>query len=337
MTTFYLPDLGEGLAEADLVTWHVKPGDLVEIDQPVAAVETAKALVDIPAAQQGVIKKFFAKEGETIAIGSALFEFESDNNESQTVVGNLDVGSKVLKSHEDTAGQTSSWPKDSVSTQLKQQAQSAPAVSGERLSASKREMVKSMTLSANSVVPVTVGDDIEWVDAIDAKDILVRTILSIIKALKQEPSLNSWFNGEALTLDKKDSIDIGLAMDTEHGLVVPVLRNAGQYSDDFAGLKEVILDLKQKAHARLLKPDDFKSPTMSVSNFGTYAGAFATPVLVPPQVAIVGIGRMRQAAVVDAKGEIKSGFKLPVSVTVDHRAITGGEVTRFLSLVMKGF
>ena len=93
MTTFNLPDLGEGLAEAEIVRWHVNVGDAVAVDQPMLAVETAKAVVEVPAPFSGVIKKLHGQPGDVIATGSLLVEFEGGKSsraaDAGTVVGNM--------------------------------------------------------------------------------------------------------------------------------------------------------------------------------------------------------------------------------------------------------
>src|SRR5690348_5239785 len=98
MTTFNLPDLGEGLAEAEIVKWHVKAGDTVKVDQPMLSVETAKAVVEVPSPYTGVIKKLYAKDGDIVETGKPLVDFDVGNGsreeepkskDSGTVVGNM--------------------------------------------------------------------------------------------------------------------------------------------------------------------------------------------------------------------------------------------------------
>src|ERR1700742_2654404 len=84
MTTFNLPDLGEGLAEAEIVRWHVNVGDVVAVDQPMLAVETAKAVVEVPAPFAGTVKLLHGKPGDVIATGAPLVEFEGSNTDSGT-------------------------------------------------------------------------------------------------------------------------------------------------------------------------------------------------------------------------------------------------------------
>ena len=127
-----------------------------------------------------------------------------------------------------------------------------------------------------------------------------------------------------------DQVDLGVAVDTEQGLFVPVLRDVGNRADD--DLQAGLQRLKADVNARSIPPRELLGATITLSNFGTLGGRHATLVVVPPQLAILGAGRMAPRAVV-ANGEIVVHRVLPLSLTFDHRAVTGGEAARFLAAV----
>ncbi len=94
MKYFKLPDLGEGLIEAEIVEWHIKEGDTVSVDQLMVSVETAKAIVDIPSPQSGCVLALFGQEGDVIHTGEPLVEYEGESDDTGTVVGDLSVANK---------------------------------------------------------------------------------------------------------------------------------------------------------------------------------------------------------------------------------------------------
>ena len=122
-------------------------------------------------------------------------------------------------------------------------------------------------------------------------------------------------------------IDIGIAVDTEGGLIVPVMRNVGER--DARDLRAGLDRLRADAAARSIPPEELRGATITLSNFGMIGGRFANLVVVPPQVAIVGAGRIRQGVVVH-EGRAVVRRILPLSLTFDHRVVTGGEAARFL-------
>jgi pyruvate dehydrogenase E2 component (dihydrolipoamide acetyltransferase) len=162
-------------------------------------------------------------------------------------------------------------------------------------------------------------------------DITVRLIRSLVMACKTVPALNAWFDGEALTRTLHPHVDIGIAVDTEDGLFVPALRNADVL--DAAGVRTALNRIREQVKNRTIPPEEMKGYTISLSNFGVFAGRYATPVVVPPCVAIVATGKLRHE-VVAVMGAIETHRVIPLSLTFDHRAATGGEAARFLKALL---
>jgi 2-oxoisovalerate dehydrogenase E2 component (dihydrolipoyl transacylase) len=355
MRRFVLPDLGEGLEEAEIVTWHVNEGDHVVADQPLVAVETDKAVVEVPSPWSGHIARRFGKKGDIVKVGAPLVEFaEGAREESGTVVGELERGEtapsakpqaepmrapsrqvvpalRALARKLDVdlnlvqpTGPNGTITRADVERAAKSLAEAGPA---EALRGMRRAMAQRMAAAHTEVVPATVSDEADIEDWSKGEDITIRLARAIAAACQAEPSLNSWYNAEANERRVVKRIDIGIAVDTEGGLIVPVLRNVGER--DARDLRAGLNRLRADAAARSIPPDELRGATITLSNFGMIGGRFASLVVVPPQVAIVGAGRIDQAVLVHA-GVPAVRRVLPLSVTFDHRVVTGGEAARFL-------
>lgn len=207
------------------------------------------------------------------------------------------------------------------------------SVSGqpEQLKGVRRNMARVMADAHAKVVPTTLNDDADVHAWTLGNDVTVRLIRSIVQACKAVPALNAWFDGEKLSRTLHPQVDIGIAVDTDDGLFVPALRNADIL--DARGIREGINRLRAQVEDRSIAASELSGYTISLSNFGMFAGRYATPVVVPPCVAIVAAGRARHQ-VMPIMGGFESHKIIPLSVTFDHRAATGGEAARFLKAMI---
>jgi 2-oxoisovalerate dehydrogenase E2 component (dihydrolipoyl transacylase) len=155
-------------------------------------------------------------------------------------------------------------------------------------------------------------------------------IAAIVAGCLAEPALNATYDGARLARRLNAEVHIGIAVDTEDGLLVPVLRDAQQL--DTAGIQDALGTLKEAARTRRVAPDTLRGATISLSNFGPLGGLHAALVVVPPQVAILGAGRAVTRVVAEGLGFTEHRI-LPLSLTFDHRAVSGGEAARFLTAV----
>ncbi|HEU5281004.1 MAG TPA: dihydrolipoamide acetyltransferase family protein [Gammaproteobacteria bacterium] len=366
MKIFYLPDLGEGLAEAEIREWYVKPGDDVVVDQPLVSMETAKAVVDVPSPYTGKIAVCHGKANDVLKTGSPLVSYETEGATADqgSVVGNLphstsawDDGDVIIGAA--TAAKTSvkampaarffatennidlhkvkgSGPQGLITlddVKRHQRQENAVVFTGETesLHGVRRMMAQAMSQSHQHIVPVTIVEDADISHLPEKTDITVLLMQAIIAAAKAEPALNAWFDGQALVRQLVNDVNIGMAVDSAEGLFVPVIHAAQQKSP--SELREKINEYKVSVANRSIAASDMQGLTITLSNFGTIAGRYATPIIVPPSVAILGCGRSREAVVVK-QGEMKAGRIMPLSLTFDHRAATGGEATRFLGAVI---
>lgn len=366
MEIFKLPDLGEGLPDAEIVAWHVTEGAEVKTDQSLVSMETAKAVVEVPSPICGRILKLYGKPGDVIKTGEALVEYETTSNtrpDTGTVAGTLQTSDKILTE-----------PLTTIKTQSGQALKAAPAVRAlaQRLKVDlasitptganqtitlqdvqhaaqdkntqlmdpkyipltgvRKVMAQAMTEAHKDVVPITVVDDAYLLDWDATMDISVRIIQAVINACQQEPALNAWYDGSNLSRQLLSDVHLGLAMDSADGLFVPVIHHAQTLSA--AQLREKIDYYKKQASSRSFKPEEFQGASIILSNFGKFAGRYANPIVMPPMVAIVGAGSIRQEVVAINNTPTVSAV-LPLSLSVDHRAVTGGEATRFLSAMLE--
>jgi 2-oxoisovalerate dehydrogenase E2 component (dihydrolipoyl transacylase) len=388
MSTFNLPDLGEGLAEAEIVEWHVSVGDHVRVDQPMLSVETAKAVVEVPAPFSGIVTALRGAPGDIIPTGAPLIEFDSG-----TVVGSMPAtsgeefvelgsvgGARIHNSQRARAVPAARALAKSLGVDLEtvqgggraglitlddvlRHANMVPAAHGsaaangaaatngtsaspaaramaaagladgtaEPLRGARRAMAQSMSHSRDQVAGSTVCDDADIHHWTQRGDYMLRLMRAMICAWRAEPALNAWYDPVTQSRFLVAHVDLGVAVDTPGGLIVPVVRNIENKSPD--ELRAAIALQKEAAHRRSTDLSDLRDFTLMLSNFGTLAGRYGIPRVVPPAVAILGAGRVREDAVV-VGGAVQAHRRMPLSLSFDHRCITGGEACRFLASVI---
>jgi 2-oxoisovalerate dehydrogenase E2 component (dihydrolipoyl transacylase) len=201
----------------------------------------------------------------------------------------------------------------------------------EQLKGVRRNMARVMADAHSKVVPTTLNDDADIHAWVPGNDVTARLVRAIVVGCQKVPALNAWFDGDALTRTLHAHVDVGIAVDTDDGLFVPALRNADVL--DARGIREGVNRLREQVESRAIAASELSGYTISLSNFGMFAGRYATPVVVPPCVAIVGAGRARHQ-MTPVMGGVEAHKVIPLSVTFDHRAATGGEAARFLRAML---
>jgi 2-oxoisovalerate dehydrogenase E2 component (dihydrolipoyl transacylase) len=443
MKNFNLPDLGEGLPDAEIVEWHVREGDTVKLDDALVSMETAKAVVDVPSPFSGKVTKLFGKAGDVIATGAPLASFELDASmpqradaedtghqhaaaakpqavvtppapatpsnpekpaasaDSGTVVGAMESSDRIVSEQATSVGGIKAMPvvralakklgidlarvtpsgaggvvtlqdlKGVTASPAAIQAPSNPtpaAVASAPIAAAptnltapaaritaplsaagkpmrtappgnvtfgqpeplrgvRRNMARIMAAAHAAVVPATLTDDADIHAWQPGNDIMARLVRSLVVAARIEPALNAWFDSENSTRTLHQRVDVGIAVDSEEGLFVPALRNADML--DASGVRTALNRIRDQVRDRSIAAEELKGYTIMLSNFGVFAGRYATPVVVPPCVAIIAVGKLRHE-VVAVMGGIATHRIVPLSLTFDHRACTGGEAARFL-------
>lgn len=359
MKIFKLPDLGEGLQEAEIVRWHVAVGDEIAADQPMVSVETAKALVDIPAPYAGRIARLFGQPGDIAHLGAPLVGFEGEETQqaSTTVVGRVEATGEVVSDRQlapvsnagikvtpavrvlarklnvDLAMVTPTGADGLITAADVNRAARILSEIGpqEVLRGTRRFMAQAMTLAHAEVAGATIVDDADIEAWGSGSRILLRLVRALVAGVRAEPGLNAWFDSKTVGRHVLRPVDLGLAVDTPDGLFVPVLRGADTLTP--AALQVALDKLIADTQARRVPPEDLRGNSITLSNYGTIAGRYASPVVVPPTVAILGAGRVRDEVVAHAR-QAAVHRVLPLSLTFDHRCVTGGEAGRFLAAVI---
>ncbi|WP_346838242.1 dihydrolipoamide acetyltransferase family protein [Microbulbifer sp. SAOS-129_SWC] len=198
------------------------------------------------------------------------------------------------------------------------------------MSPARRAMALAMSRARDQVAPMTLCDQVDIGAWWGEESATLRLIRAVQAACAAEPNLNALYQDDQLT--PADGVNIGLAVDSPRGLFVPVLKDVASHAD--SDLLQQIGSYKRQAHESGIARDDLQGASILLSNFGGMAGRYATPVVMPPTVAIVGAGRTFDAVVpLDGKPAVRP--QLPLSVSADHRAVTGGELARFLKALMQ--
>lgn len=367
---YLLPDLGEGMAEAEVVQWQVAVGDHVTRDQIVVHVQTDKAEVELPVPASGTVTALGAAVGDIVPVGAPLLELVPDD-------GRVLAGTPVRAAGPATrpAAPTAS-PR--APTPTGRPAQAAPPVrklarelgidlddvtgtgpSGRVTAADlrahratdgrrepvrgvRRAMARNMAAAWRAVPHITLFDEIDARPLLDAHvtarasadgDALTLTaffVRAAVVALEAAPILNASFDADADEIVYHDACHIGIAVAGDDGLVVPVVHDA-QTLDLFA-LGTEIAHLTDAGRAGHLSPEMIRGATFTVTNFGTEGGRFATPIVRPPQVAILGFGAVRVRPIVDGDAVVAAPA-LPISLSADHRIIDGRDATRFIETI----
>ncbi len=387
-----LPDVGEGIHEAEIVKWHVAVGDTVKPDQPIVEIQTDKATVDIPSPVAGRVENILAEEGQLVTVGTVVIVFDAIRGvkapepapDREPQVGTEPAPSPAAPAgHIPTRRALATPAVRKLARELGvdiQQVQGSgergrvlaedirrfkeapgpepsPAPSARRVSSAealrvplrgtRRAIAEHMVRSKFTAPHVSTMDEVdvsalvalrqEMKAAAEASSVKLTYLPFIIKAvvasLKRYPYLNASLDDAAQEIVLKPYYHIGLAVDDPDGLVVPVVKDADQKS--LIELAREIQDLTGRAHQHTLSREDMSGSTFTITNYGSFGGMFATPVINYPEVGIFGAGRIQKRAVVLEDDSIVVRPVMTVSLTFDHRVVDGGTAGRFTNQVMR--
>ncbi len=352
MYEFKFPDVGEGITEGEIVKWRVKVGDKVKQDQVLAEIETDKAVVQIPSPVSGKVLKINHKEGETVKVGEVLVVLDSKEKKevkkSTTVIGELKESGYVLPPPKEYFQKTKAASIDLKST-IKPQATVMKKydmwgyIDHIPLKGVRKAIAKNMVdiRRTASVTHMDMIDATKLVEAVEKEKeknknvkitFLPFIIKSIVQALKEHPFVNSSLDEKSEEIVLKKYYNIGVAVDTEDGLIVPVIKGADK--KNIEQIAKEIQDLAEKTKKRNVDLMDLKGGTFTITNVGSIGGIFATPVINYPEAAILALGRIHQRPVVE-QGNVAIKWVLPVSLTFDHRIFDGAEAARFVNALKK--
>jgi len=389
---FKLPDVGEGLHEAELLRWMVKEGDMVREDQPLMEVQTDKAAVEITSPVKGRVAKLAGTVGDILHVGSVVVVFADGSAGTVPAVAALagappkaeaGLAGPTVSGHALAAPATRKLARE-LGVDINQVAGSGPAgrvtaadVKGFRTPAASVSVTNPVP--APAPVPVTaaaVGDErlplrgirkviadrmvkskhtaphVTTVDEVDltelvafrekAKEMAARKNVKLTflpfffkvltVALKEFPYLNAQIDDEKQEIVLRKQYHLGFALDTDAGLLVPVVRDVDNKS--VFQIATEMQSLIERGRAGKLQPDELRGSTFSVSNQGSIGGLFFTPVINHPEVAILGIGQTQERPVV-RDGQVVIRKMAYLALSFDHRLIDGALATRFMARVVE--
>jgi 2-oxoisovalerate dehydrogenase E2 component (dihydrolipoyl transacylase) len=404
---FKLPDLGEGLEDAEVVRWLVSEGDEVRLNQPLVEVDTAKALVEIPSPVAGKVAKLHASEGAVVKVGAPLVTFEvaeeaAEAKRTAVLVGyGVEDQPKVARRRrlrpKDGLGVRPQPPKRSESASAEPSAPSgsspptgvvlaAPPVrklakemgvdlsrvsgtgTGGRITKDdvvavagagvaeaapdtdereeripirgvRRRVAERVARSAAEIPHVTTFLTVDATHLLAARDAaqsragdkkvspLAVVARAFVEICKEHPKLNASWDEEAQEIVLKRHYHLGVATDTERGLVVPVIKNAD--SKDVVDLAAEIARLAAAARQGAAAPEDLSGSTVTISNVGTFGAEFGTPIINWPESSILALGAIVERPLMDS-GQLVVRPTVTLSLSFDHRIADGAEAGRAL-------
>jgi len=407
---FKLPDVGEGIAQAEVVEYLVKPGEAVKADQPVVRIETDKAVVELPSPVSGTVAEVSFKPGDTANVGDTLLVIETEAKAAKAVPRGEEKKpppkeAKEAPSKEEKKAPSEKEEEAPAATQIlatphtrklarelhvdieavrgsgahgritdedvrkaaeeapappptvpKEAAVQVPSSAGfdfEKYGPTRRVPLKGvrkriaevMVRSVSTIPHVTHFDEAdvtELVAVVEREKSLAEkrgiklTVLSFLAkaaaaALKEFPSVNSSLDDETAELVYKDYINIGIATDTEAGLMVPVIRDVDRKS--ILQIAAALQELSRKARERSIDLEELRGGTFTLTNVGAVGGTYATPVILHPQVAILCSLRAEPRPVV-RDGQIVIRTIMPLTLSFDHRVLDGAEAGRFTNHIV---
>jgi pyruvate/2-oxoglutarate dehydrogenase complex dihydrolipoamide acyltransferase (E2) component len=339
---FKLPDLGEGLTEGEISRWLVEEGQEIAEDEPLVEIATDKTTVEIPSPASGAVSRILVAEGEVVPVGTVLVVIGGDQSTpepekpaAQPVPREEKVRATPLvrkvasELGVDLASVSGTGQQGRITEQDVREAAGGAAPSatteGERvqLHGIRRQMFEHLTRAHREIPAVTWVEECDFSD-VDLKRLVPLVLQAVTASLREFPELNARVeDGELVLLDH---YDIGIAVQTEQGLVVPVVHGADRLSLD--DLDAEVRRLAEAASAGTLKPEEVRGGTFTLTSAGKAAGLFVTPLINHPEVAILGIHRIEDRAVV-RDGGVAVRRMGNVSVTFDHRVIDGKRAADF--------
>jgi pyruvate dehydrogenase E2 component (dihydrolipoamide acetyltransferase) len=349
---FKLPDLGEGLTEGEIARWLVSEGDELAEDAPLVEIQTDKTTVEIPSPAAGKVARILVAEGETVPVGTVLVVIGEDGAapadeeqpraeeapQKQAAEGRRPRDEKKVRATPlvrrlaqelavDLALLEGTGPQGRITEEDVRGATGASARAGggrrEKLRGVRKLIAVHMTRAHTEVPPVTWVEECDFA-AIDLKLLVPTTLKAVAEGLREVPELNARLEGDEIVY--LDRYDIGVAVQTEQGLVVPVVRDCDSRSVD--ELAREVSRLAEAARSNSLEPEELRGSTFTVTSAGKLAGLFQTPIVNHPEVGILSLGRVADRPVV-RDGEIVVRPIGTIAITFDHRVVDGARAAEF--------
>ncbi|KDP39155.1 hypothetical protein JCGZ_00912 [Jatropha curcas] len=350
-----VPFMGESITDGTLAKFLKNPGDRVEVDEPIAQIETDKVTIDVASPEAGVIKEFVAKEGETVEPGTKVAVISKSGEGVAHVAPSEKITEKAAPKKASAPPEEKPKPKVETASQTEKPKTPAPppkrSASEPQLPPKERERRVPMTRlrkrvatrlkdSQNTFAMLTTFNEVDMTNLMklrsEYKDAFVEKhgvklglmsgfIKAAVSGLQNQPIINAVIDGDDIIY--RDYIDISIAVGTPKGLVVPVIRNADKMN--FAEIEKEINTLAKKANDGTISIDEMAGGSFTISNGGVYGSLLSTPIINPPQSAILGMHSIVSRPMV-VGGNVVPRPMMYIALTYDHRLIDGREAVFFL-------
>ncbi|KAH9651925.1 Dihydrolipoyllysine-residue succinyltransferase component of 2-oxoglutarate dehydrogenase complex 1 [Citrus sinensis] len=348
--------MGESITDGTLAKFLKGPGDRVELDEPIAQIETDKVTIDVASPEAGVIKELVAKEGETVEPGTKIAVISKSGEGVAHVAPSEKIPEKAAPKPPSAEKAKEDKPQPKVETvSEKPKAPSPPppkrTATEPQLPPKERERRVPMTRlrkrvatrlkdSQNTFAMLTTFNEVDMTNLMklrsEYKDAFLEKhgvklglmsgfVKAAVSGLQNQPIINAVIDGDDIIY--RDYIDISIAVGTSKGLVVPVIRNADKMN--FADIEKEINTLAKKANDGSISIDEMAGGSFTISNGGVYGSLLSTPIINPPQSAILGMHSIVQRPMV-VGGNVVPRPMMYIALTYDHRLIDGREAVFFL-------
>jgi len=361
-----VPTMGDSITEGTVVDIPVAPGDYVRADDVVVVLETDKVSVDVRAPEAGAVLEVMGEIDDVVEVGSPLFRIDTDAEGGETPAKPAEEEAPKAdpSSAASAAPAVATPPPHAVVTPPPPQAaaatqppvndaiKSASAFLGQRnerrtkMSRMRQRVASRLKDAQNNAAMLTTFQEVDmgnlmsmrakYKDAFMEKHGVKLGFMSAFvqastAALQEIPAVNAYIDDATKEIVYREYVDVSVAVASPGGLVVPVLRNTETMS--FADVERSITMYGQKAREGSLALDDMSGGTFTISNGGVFGSLMGTPIINPPQSAILGMHATKMRAVVDAKGEVVARPMMYMALTYDHRLIDGREGVTFLKSI----
>ena len=356
---FKLPDLGEGLTEGEVARWLVSEGDEVAEDQPLVEIQTDKTTVEIPSPAAGKVARIFVGEGDVVPVGTVLVVIGEDGGapaadgqpraeeapateaarKRPAPPARLQATPLVRRIAQelgvDLAAVRPTGPGGRI-TEADVRAAAPETAAGresqegrrEKVRGVRRQIVEHLTRAHREIPAVTFVEECDFSD-VDLSLLLPLVLAGTAASLREFPELNARLEGDEIVY--LDRYDLGVAIQTDDGLVVPVVRSVDTRTVE--ELRHEIDRLAEGARAGTLAPEELRGSTFTVTSAGKLGGFVVTPLVNYPEVGILGVHRIAPRPVV-REGEVVVRQMGNVSVTFDHRVVDGARAAAFALAVI---
>ncbi len=348
MKNITVPELGESIIEGTITSWLVKEGENFKSGDNLAEIETEKITIEIPAQSSGKLTKIIAPVGATVNVGQSIAEItddvlidESSENKINKIKEKKETANEVkLPNKGDIIEKSENSPSSENSLQnfdIETENQNEKTIPMSKL---RQTIARRLKDAQNTAAILTTFNEVDMsaIMSLRKKEqtsfkkkygvklgIMSFFIKACTDVLKEIPEINSEIYENKIIY--KNYFDIGIAIGSEKGLVVPIIRDAGNLSN--GDIEKEIIDLAQKANSNKLTMKDLSGGTFSITNGGIYGSMMSTPIINPPQSAILGMHSIIDRPIA-VKKKIVIKPMMYIALSYDHRLIDGKQAVTFL-------